>query len=42
MAGGQAALMAYYGLFALFPVLLLATVPGFALHGDDARSRPGR
>jgi YihY family inner membrane protein len=36
-AGGKAALMAYYGLFALFPLLLLlATILGFALHGDDA------
>lgn len=34
-AGGKAAIMAYYGLFALFPLLLLlATVLGFALHGD--------
>jgi YihY family inner membrane protein len=31
-AGGKAALMAYYGLFALFPLLLLfATILGFAL-----------
>ncbi|MGH3150206.1 MAG: hypothetical protein ACRDOB_05700, partial [Streptosporangiaceae bacterium] len=30
-AGGKAALMAYYGLFALFPLLLLlATILGFA------------
>jgi YihY family inner membrane protein len=36
-AGGKAALMAYYGLFALFPLLLLlATVLGFALAGDPA------
>jgi YihY family inner membrane protein len=36
-AGGKAALMAYYGLFALFPLLLLlATVLGFALSGDPA------
>jgi YihY family inner membrane protein len=36
-AGGKAALMAYYGLFALFPLLLLlATILGFALHGDPA------
>lgn len=34
-AGGKAALMAYYGLFALFPLLLLlATVLGFVLSGD--------
>ncbi len=36
-AGGKAALMAYYGLFALFPLLLLmATVLGFVLAGDPA------
>jgi YihY family inner membrane protein len=36
-AGGKAALMAYYGLFALFPLLLLlATVLGFALSGNPA------
>jgi len=36
-AGGKAALMAYYGLFALFPLLLLlATVLGFVLSGDPA------
>ncbi len=36
-AGGKAALMAYYGLFALFPLLLLlATVLGFALAGNAA------
>jgi YihY family inner membrane protein len=36
-AGGKAALMAYYGLFALFPLLLLlATILGFALHDDPA------
>ena len=34
-AGGKAALMAYYGLFALFPLLLLlATVLGFAVSGN--------
>ena len=34
-AGGKAALMAYYGLFALFPLLLLfATLIGFALRGN--------
>ena len=34
-AGGKATLMAYYGLFALFPLLLLlATILGFALSGD--------
>ena len=36
-AGGKAALIAYYGLFALFPLLLLlATILGFALAGDPA------
>ena len=36
-AGGKAALMAYYGLFALFPLLLLlATVLGFTLSGNPA------
>jgi YihY family inner membrane protein len=36
-AGGKAALVAYYGLFALFPLLLLlATILGFALKGDPA------
>jgi len=36
-AGGKAALMAYYGLFALFPLLLLlATILGFALSGNPA------
>jgi YihY family inner membrane protein len=36
-AGGKAALMAYYGLFALFPLLLLlATILGFALSGNAA------
>jgi len=36
-AGGKAALMAYYGLFALFPLLLLlATILGFALAGNAA------
>ncbi len=36
-AGGKAALMAYYGLFALFPLLLLlATILGFVLAGDPA------
>ena len=36
-ACGKAALMAYYGLFALFPLLLLlATVLGFALSGNPA------
>jgi uncharacterized BrkB/YihY/UPF0761 family membrane protein len=37
-AGGKAALMAYYGLFALFPLLLLllATILGFALSGSPA------
>jgi len=36
-AGGKAALMAYYGLFALFPLLLLlVTILGFALSGDPA------
>ena len=36
-AGGKAALVAYYGLFALFPLLLLlATILGFALAGNAA------
>ena len=36
-AGGKAALIAYYGLFALFPLLLLlATILGFALAGNAA------
>jgi len=36
-AGGKAALMAYYGLFALFPLLLLlATILGFVLAGNAA------
>ena len=36
-AGSKAALMAYYGLFALFPLLLLlATILGFGLSGDPA------
>ena len=36
-AGGKAALMAYYGLFALFPLLLLfATVLGFVLSAHPA------
>ena len=36
-AGGKAALMAYYGLFALFPLLLLlATILGFVLAGNPA------
>ena len=36
-AGSKAALMAYYGLFALFPLLLLlATILGFALSGNPA------
>ena len=36
-AGGKAALMAYYGLFALFPLLLLlVTVLGFVLSGNPA------
>lgn len=36
-AGSKAALMAYYGLFALFPLLLLlATVLGFVLSGNPA------
>jgi YihY family inner membrane protein len=34
-AGGKAALMAYYGLFALFPVLLV-TILGFVLSGNPA------
>jgi uncharacterized BrkB/YihY/UPF0761 family membrane protein len=41
-AGGKAALMAYYGLFALFPLLwLLTTILGFALSGNPAlRDQP--
>jgi YihY family inner membrane protein len=36
-AGGKAALIAYYGLFALFPLLLLlATILGFVLAGNAA------
>jgi YihY family inner membrane protein len=36
-AGSKAALMAYYGLFALFPLLLLfTTILGFVLSGDPA------
>jgi YihY family inner membrane protein len=36
-AGAKAALMAYYGFFALFPLLLLfATILGFALSGEPA------
>src|SRR5215475_558626 len=36
-AGGKAALMAFYGLFALFPLLLLlATILGFVLSGNPA------
>jgi YihY family inner membrane protein len=36
-AGGKAALIAYYGLFALFPLLLLmATILGFVLGGHPA------
>jgi YihY family inner membrane protein len=40
-AGGKAALMAYYGLFALFPLLLLlATILGFVLpHNPALRDR---
>jgi hypothetical protein len=35
-AGGHAALLAYYGFFSLFPLLLaLVTVLGFALQGRD-------
>jgi uncharacterized BrkB/YihY/UPF0761 family membrane protein len=36
-AGGKAALMAYYGLFALFPLLLLlATILGYILPAHPA------
>jgi len=36
-AGNKAALMAYYGFFSLFPLLLVfVTVLGFVLHGDVA------
>ena len=35
-AGSKAALVAYYGLFALFPLLLLfTTILGYALHDDE-------
>ena len=35
-AGGNAALIAYYGLFALFPLLMLfATILGYVLHNND-------
>ncbi len=35
-AGGNAALIAYYGLFALFPLLmLLTTILGFVLHDNE-------
>ena len=35
-AGQKAALLAYYGFFSLFPLLLVAvTVIGFVLHGDS-------
>jgi len=34
-AGGKAALIAYYGLFAVFPLLMLfTTILGYALHGN--------
>jgi YihY family inner membrane protein len=36
-AGSKAALIAYYGLFALFPLLLLfTTILGFVLHNNEA------
>jgi|Tabmets5t2r1_1033131.scaffolds.fasta_scaffold15720_1 YihY family inner membrane protein len=39
-AGQRAALLAYYGFFSLFPLLLVAvTVLGFMLHGDSGLSR---
>jgi YihY family inner membrane protein len=35
-AGGRAALIAYYGLFAVFPLLMLfTTILGYVLHNDD-------
>jgi YihY family inner membrane protein len=35
-AGGKAALIAYYGLFALFPLLMLfSTVLGYVVHGNE-------
>jgi YihY family inner membrane protein len=35
-AGSKAALLAYYGLFALFPLLLLfTTILGYVLHGNE-------
>ena len=34
-AGSRAALIAYYGLFAIFPLLLLfTTILGYVLHGN--------
>jgi YihY family inner membrane protein len=39
-AGSRAALIAYYGLFALFPLLLLfTTILGYVLHGDEGLRR---
>jgi YihY family inner membrane protein len=36
-AGSKAALIAYYGLFALFPLLLLfTTILGYVLHGNES------
>ena len=35
-AGSKAALLAYYGLFALFPLLMLfTTILGYVLHDND-------
>lgn len=39
-AGGLAALIAYYGFFSLFPLLLLfVTILGFVLHGDPSAQK---
>ena len=39
-AGSQAALIAYYAFFSLFPLLLLlVSILGFALHGDPSAQR---
>ena len=41
-AGGLAALIAYYGFFSLFPLLLLVvTVTSYALHGNEQLQTPG-
>jgi YihY family inner membrane protein len=39
-AGGQAALIAYYAFFSLFPLLLVfVTILGFVLHGDPSAQK---